>query len=321
MKRSFVFLFLICACLVTLPMSVHAKGFSLTVDGEGLLADSKSMSSGSGAIGFSLFGEYRVGPKVGLGLGAGYLKFGGWDGHVGYVDLAGRLYPFKSLSKGELYLQGGVGANLTKNGEKSWQGNYHANGGVGLRYDLSESGALDFGVIADFFTPTDSPLIALGVKVGYTIKFGSKGKTSSVTSAERSLSADREEAAKTPVKTVVTTAPTPVSTVSVKTASTATEARASAAKKAEETASIKVPSVYKLVAGDQIRALAKRFYGDEAYYPVIVDANAMQLRRPEQLVAGVLLTLPGSMTPGEKADARVKSRQAGYKLWAARTIQ
>jgi len=25
---------------------------------------------------------------------------GGWDGLVGFVELAGRLYPFKSLSKG-----------------------------------------------------------------------------------------------------------------------------------------------------------------------------------------------------------------------------
>jgi hypothetical protein len=60
------------------------------------------------------------GPIVGLGLGAGYLKFGGWDA-MWVIDLAGRLYPFKSLAKGELYCRRGGGETSRRNGEKSWQ--------------------------------------------------------------------------------------------------------------------------------------------------------------------------------------------------------
>jgi vanadium chloroperoxidase len=56
---------------------------------------------------------------------------------------------------------------------------------------------------------------------------------------------------------------------------------------------------YTVVAGDTLRRIAQRFYGDENQWPRIFEANRHQITNPDQIVSGQVLRIPTSRTLDE----------------------
>src|SRR5215203_5428301 len=50
---------------------------------------------------------------------------------------------------------------------------------------------------------------------------------------------------------------------------------------------------YTVVAGDTLRKIAQRFYGDENQWPRIFHANQDQITNPDQIQVGWVLRIPG----------------------------
>jgi nucleoid-associated protein YgaU len=50
---------------------------------------------------------------------------------------------------------------------------------------------------------------------------------------------------------------------------------------------------YTVVAGDTLRRIAQRFYGDESQWPRIFEANRDQISDPDQISVGWVLRIPG----------------------------
>src|SRR5215203_349201 len=50
---------------------------------------------------------------------------------------------------------------------------------------------------------------------------------------------------------------------------------------------------YTVVAGDTLRKIAQRFYGDENQWPRIFHANQGQITNPDQISVGWVLRIPG----------------------------
>lgn len=50
--------------------------------------------------------------------------------------------------------------------------------------------------------------------------------------------------------------------------------------------------IYKVVGGDTLGKIAKRFYGDAKLYPKIFEANTDQLKNPDLIKVGQELKLP-----------------------------
>jgi hypothetical protein len=283
-----------------LPNQIRASQGSLTMDVMGASAASNSVSDHSSAFGFSLFGDWRPVRVISFGAELGYMHLGTWDKTAGYIDLAGRIYPLKPFSFGEAYLQGGLGSNPFHTKDDDWKGQYHGNISAGLRYDLKGNRVLDFGIVTDIFSPQVAPLHTIGVKVGFGWTFG-RVQMSSSDQKGTEVSKLKVDSAETPDATA-TPAIQPTATL----VSTPT---------AKGTPVVGIPATYIWVEGDNLRVLAKKFYGESYLYTLIVDANADKIRRPTQLVAGVVLTIPQTVTSADKADARVKNRQDGYRLW------
>jgi nucleoid-associated protein YgaU len=51
---------------------------------------------------------------------------------------------------------------------------------------------------------------------------------------------------------------------------------------------------YTVVAGDTLRGLAQRFYGDETQWLVIFNANRDQLSNPDEIFPGPVLRIPST---------------------------
>jgi nucleoid-associated protein YgaU len=80
---------------------------------------------------------------------------------------------------------------------------------------------------------------------------------------------------------------------------------------------VPAPIPYKWVAGDTLTALAEAFYGDQGLYPILVDANEAKLVLPENLKAGVIISIPRGVDDVTKAKAREKAIQPHYVQWKA----
>jgi nucleoid-associated protein YgaU len=50
--------------------------------------------------------------------------------------------------------------------------------------------------------------------------------------------------------------------------------------------------LYTVVAGDTLRKIAQRFYGDETLWPRIFNANRDQITNPDQIQVGWVLRIP-----------------------------
>lgn len=290
-------LLLFCLWLAAIPSQTWSSETSLSLDVLGSGAGSNAYSTNTGAYGFSFFGDWRPDPAISFGVGAGYMRLGGWDLSTSWVDIGGRLYPLQPFPFGEMYLQGSMGSNPLYNKDNAWKGHYHGNVALGLRCPLSGNRSLDLGVGYDIFSPELSPLNSVGLKAGLCWTFGKKQESGP----------NEGDAKDDPKKTIVR----PVSSVPLAKAT----ATATTDPVASPTATDPNVQLHTWVAGDNLRVLAKATYGERDLYPIIVDANTDHYRRPSYLVPGVVLKIPLKITAHEKSEARVRSRQDGYKLW------
>jgi nucleoid-associated protein YgaU len=57
---------------------------------------------------------------------------------------------------------------------------------------------------------------------------------------------------------------------------------------------LRIPSTdqYTVVAGDTLRSIAHRFYGDETQWPRIFEANRDQIDNPDEIFPGQVLNIP-----------------------------
>jgi nucleoid-associated protein YgaU len=57
---------------------------------------------------------------------------------------------------------------------------------------------------------------------------------------------------------------------------------------------LRIPTdeLYTVVAGDTLRRIAQRFYGDENQWPRIFDENRDQISNPDQIFPGQVLRIP-----------------------------
>jgi parallel beta-helix repeat protein len=130
----------------------------------------QSISSGTGA---SFFLDYRLLQFISLGLGASYTIFPGMNSwSLSTFDLGGRLFPLEASSLGEFYLLGGLGMNLSvRTLDHALPGHYHGFAGLGYRFTVDSSDALEVGAQYDYFSPYAEPLDEVSLKVGWTFFF------------------------------------------------------------------------------------------------------------------------------------------------------
>jgi hypothetical protein len=167
--------------------------FSLSLDlaGQEVFAGKAGLSSfGEGA---QVFGDWRLAPVLSLGAGFSCMNYsgqGGWN-TVSW-DLGGRIFPLGAQAGGDLYLQGGLGLNLsTDTLQKTWPGAGHATACVGYRVNsLGPGMALDFGAVYDFNSPLSRPLQALGAKAGVVWYLG--GNSSAAPASGKAVTPEDE---------------------------------------------------------------------------------------------------------------------------------
>ena len=151
----------------------HGSQISLSLDALGqFLYRPKTDGSYLGGGG-QVFMDWRMIQYLSLGFGGQYSYFPGTPKFsLGTFDLSGRIFPLPigTTPGGEIYLQGGLGLNLTR--QKPENAKYHGYAGIGYRHFLSETMALDTGVQYDFYNPLSSPTHGIGAKVGITFLFG-----------------------------------------------------------------------------------------------------------------------------------------------------
>src|SRR5215207_10448597 len=70
--------------------------------------------------------------------------------------------------------------------------------------------------------------------------------------------------------------------------------------------------LYTVVAGDTLRKIAERFYGDENQWPRIFNANRDQITNPDQIQVGWVLTIPGFRPYAVKAGDTLRSIAQGF---------
>lgn len=297
--RFFRAVLLVSLVLCLCPLRGFSKETSIGFDVLGATASSADYDA-TGSFGLSAFADWRPERVIAFGVGGGFLRLNSWDLTAAWVDLGGRIYPLKPFSFGEAYLQGEAGVNPLKNRMNGWRGGYHAGLGAGVRLNLKGSHGLDLGLVYDWFSPEAQPLRCLGVKAGFVWTFGRAQEAASAAAPRlvRYASAGSSDQGDELLGAVAEPTAVPTPTV-VPTA----------------TPSAGLPSEHVWVEGDNLRVLSKSLYGEKDLYPILVDANAPPLRRPTQLLPGVTLKIPPMPSASEKAAARVKSHQDGYKLW------
>jgi hypothetical protein len=283
-------------CLAALPSLTWSNEESLSIDLLGGAAGSRSQLSDTGTTGFSVFGDWRPDRAIAFGVAVGYLHLNGWGLKTSWVDVGGRLYPLKPFSFGETYLQGSMGFNPLYKKDTAWNGKIHGNVGVGLNCPLSGNRSLDMGLGYDVFNPGTGPLNSISLKVGICWTFG-KLKSAMETESTEAVSTPKQSPLDAPASTTQSKATPAVQTI----------VKADASSPSVQT--------YTWVDGDNLRSISKALYGERDLYPILVDANTDKYRRPSYLVPGAVLTIPVKITAKEKVEARMKSRQDGYKLW------
>jgi nucleoid-associated protein YgaU len=70
--------------------------------------------------------------------------------------------------------------------------------------------------------------------------------------------------------------------------------------------------LYTVVAGDTLRSIAQRFYGDENQWPRIFNANRDQISNPDVIQVGWVLTIPGFRPYAVKAGDTLRSIAQGF---------
>ena len=150
------------------------QNFSITTDGElGL-----RMGGAGGypkGLGGDVLLDLKLNDLISLGTALGTLHYfnGNTSGATNstYIDLEGRLMPFGMVDRWQPYLLGGVGLNLYGNPANDWQGNYHAQAGIGTRYFVSPQAAVDFAAIYNLYSPMASSLQTVGLRMGISLFF------------------------------------------------------------------------------------------------------------------------------------------------------
>ncbi|HEX3304405.1 MAG TPA: LysM peptidoglycan-binding domain-containing protein, partial [Thermomicrobiales bacterium] len=61
---------------------------------------------------------------------------------------------------------------------------------------------------------------------------------------------------------------------------------------ARPSASAQAPRLYVIRPGDTLRTLAQRFYGDQALWPVLFEANRRRLQQAEDIQVGTQIIVP-----------------------------
>jgi len=157
-------------------VSPRLRQFDLTADFKPGTALGPSTLPGKGALGFSLFGEWRAYDAVSIGFLYTAASLSGTP-HVksSTLDLEGRIYPFftKAKDAAEWYVMSGLGETLKRDAAHGWwPGRFHGNLGVGQRRFLPGGTSIDLGVVWDATTPTASILHLLSLKAGFGLQFG-----------------------------------------------------------------------------------------------------------------------------------------------------
>jgi nucleoid-associated protein YgaU len=70
--------------------------------------------------------------------------------------------------------------------------------------------------------------------------------------------------------------------------------------------------LYTVLAGDTLRSIAQRFYGDENQWPRIFNANRDQISNPDVISVGWVLTIPGFRPYAVKAGDTLRSIALGF---------
>jgi nucleoid-associated protein YgaU len=70
--------------------------------------------------------------------------------------------------------------------------------------------------------------------------------------------------------------------------------------------------LYTVVAGDTLRSIAQRFYGDANQWPRIFNANRDQIANPDVISVGWVLTIPGFRPYAVKAGDTLRSIAQGF---------
>jgi nucleoid-associated protein YgaU len=70
--------------------------------------------------------------------------------------------------------------------------------------------------------------------------------------------------------------------------------------------------LYTVVAGDTLRSIAQRFYGDENQWRRIFNANRDQITNPDLIQPGWVLTIPGFRPYAVKAGDTLRSIAQGF---------
>jgi nucleoid-associated protein YgaU len=70
--------------------------------------------------------------------------------------------------------------------------------------------------------------------------------------------------------------------------------------------------LYTVVAGDTLRSIAQRFYGDANQWPRIFNANRDQISNPDVISVGWVLTIPGFRPYAVKAGDTLRSIAQGF---------
>lgn len=293
-----------------LPAQTYAP-FSLSLDlaGQDAFAGKAGLSSlGEGA---QVFGDWRLVPTLSLGTGFSYMNYsgqGGWN--TASWDLGGRIFPFGAQADGDLYLQGGLGLNLSKNTLKNtWPGTGHATACLGYRLNALGPGmALDFGAVYDFNNPLSQPLQALGAKAGVVWYLGGN-------SGAAPAAVSKPAPPPVPVPILITdTPPPPASTVrKIRTARKRKVAPPVPAP--SPTPDPGAPDTYTWTKGDNLSSIAVAYYGEEDLFPILVDANKAKVLSPGGLKPGVVLLVPKGVSEADKAAARGKAVTPEYDPW------
>jgi outer membrane protein OmpA-like peptidoglycan-associated protein len=179
-----------------------------SLSGLGVIAPEEIDPAPSVGMGAHAFFDWRPKRLFSIGTGLNYFRFNGvgspWTASW---ELGGRIFPFAPKHNREWYLAGGFGLMPPGNEVDDYKKRVHASAGVGCRMSQGSKRFLDLGLVYNAFSPRDSVLSALGVKVGMGFKFNApclgaacaNKKTANVQAAAKTDARVDAAAVKTPV--------------------------------------------------------------------------------------------------------------------------
>jgi len=250
------------------------------------------------ALGGTLSFEWMPAPELAIGLGGNLDCYFGAaptttdPSFASAFDLRGRLLPWGVSQGTSPFLIGGAGLN-PKVGQGAWAGTFHAFAGAGTWVTLSPRLALDLSATYDLFTPLDSPLQNLNLRLGFTFF-----------SEELAPPAARS-------RTLVAPGPTPTQGPG---AMDPTPKK----KKKKKVRKVQAGSLWDLAARPDV-------YGDPELYPILVDANFSKLTGPGvigsiPLAKGAKLTIPSDLTEENIRVARQNAWKETYTRWRGKDV-